>query len=278
MARLHDALPFTLVETRSDDPETVWVRDIAAASAVLEASVSRHPVATGIALQLLMLAPARELHDGLIMESLAYSALQGSFEFQQWLAFHEPKPPVDEGEGEPIELSRDGDELHISLNRPHKRNALNAAMREALLDAFEIALHSPEIRVTIDGRGRSFCAGGDLDEFGTFETPAHAHLVRIQRSLAVPMYDLRDRMTVRLHGRCAGAGIELPAFADRVVAGPDATFVLPELALGLIPGAGGTWSIPARIGPARTAWMLLSGLPVDAVTALEWGLIDAIDE
>ena len=71
-----------------------------------------------------------------------------------------------------------------------------------------------------------------------------------------------------------GAGIELPAFARRVVAAEDAFFQLPELSLGLIPGAGGTVSIPRRIGRQRTARLALSGERLDAATALEWGLVD----
>jgi enoyl-CoA hydratase/carnithine racemase len=77
-----------------------------------------------------------------------------------------------------------------------------------------------------------------------------------------------------LHGACAGSGIELPAFAGSVAARPGTRIWLPELAMGLIPGAGGTVSLPRRIGRGRTAWMALSGRPVDVPTALEWGLVD----
>jgi enoyl-CoA hydratase/carnithine racemase len=70
--------------------------------------------------------------------------------------------------------------------------------------------------------------------------------------------------------------VELPAFAHRVVATRDATFGLPEVGLGLIPGAGGTVSLPRRIGRHRTARLGLSGAAIDAATALEWGLVDEI--
>jgi enoyl-CoA hydratase/carnithine racemase len=78
------------------------------------------------------------------------------------------------------------------------------------------------------------------------------------------------------HGACVGAGVELAAFAGHVKATPDAFFQLPEVSMGLIPGAGGTVSITRRIGRQRTAWMALTGGRVDAATALEWGLIDDI--
>jgi enoyl-CoA hydratase/carnithine racemase len=74
-----------------------------------------------------------------------------------------------------------------------------------------------------------------------------------------------------------GAGAELPAFAGRVVAHPATRFALPELSLGLVPGAGGTVSLPRRIGRHRTALLGLTGTPINATTAFEWGLVDAID-
>jgi enoyl-CoA hydratase/carnithine racemase len=73
-----------------------------------------------------------------------------------------------------------------------------------------------------------------------------------------------------------GAGIEVPALAGHVVADPAAVISLPELALGLVPGAGGTASIPRRIGRQRTAALALSGTRIDAATALSWGLVDEI--
>ncbi len=79
-----------------------------------------------------------------------------------------------------------------------------------------------------------------------------------------------------MHGACLGSGIELPAFAGRLSAHNKSFFQLPELPLGLIPGAGGTVSIARRIGRQRTAWMVLSGRRINSATALEWGLIDDI--
>jgi enoyl-CoA hydratase/carnithine racemase len=70
--------------------------------------------------------------------------------------------------------------------------------------------------------------------------------------------------------------MELPAFAGRVAARRDAYFILPEVALGLVPGAGGTASVPRRIGRQRTAWLALSGERIDAPTALAWGLVDEL--
>jgi enoyl-CoA hydratase/carnithine racemase len=81
-----------------------------------------------------------------------------------------------------------------------------------------------------------------------------------------------------VHGACVGAGVELPAFASRVVADPGARFRLPEVAMGLVPGAGGTVSLPRRIGRQRTCRLALTGEWLDAETALRWGLVDELAE
>src|SRR5207302_4153330 len=135
------------------------------------------------------------------------------------------------------------------LNRPHVHNAFSTRLRDALIDGLQVALADDAVqRVVIDGAGPSFCSGGDLDEFGTFPDPAQAHLIRLSRNAGRMLADLAARVEVHLHGACMGAGIELPAFAGRVVAAPDTVLGLPEVGLGLVPGAGGTVSLPRRIG------------------------------
>ena len=114
------------------------------------------------------------------------------------------------------------------------------------------------------GNGPSFCSGGDLDEFGTRPDPATAHVTRLARSPARLIYRLRTRITVQLHGAAFGGGIEMAAFADIVEAHPDTRIALPEVGLGLIPGAGGTVSVTSRIGRQRTAALALSGREIDA--------------
>ena len=127
------------------------------------------------------------------------------------------------------------------------------------------------------GNGPSFCSCGDLDVLGTAPAPVDAHSIRTRRNAGVALSAIADRVEVHVHGTCVGAGVELPAFAGRVIAHPDTTFLLPEVSMGLVPGAGGTSSIPRRIGRHRAAYIGLIGRPFDANTALRWGLIDAID-
>jgi enoyl-CoA hydratase/carnithine racemase len=100
--------------------------------------------------------------------------------------------------------------------------------------------------------------------------------VRLQQSVGRAIDAVRDRVTVHLHGACIGSGIELPAFAGTVIAEPSTTIALPEVSLGLVPGAGGTVSLPRRIGRHRTARLALAGERVDAAVALSWGLVDAV--
>jgi enoyl-CoA hydratase/carnithine racemase len=134
--------------------------------------------------------------------------------------------------------------------------------------------------VVLTGNGPSFCSGGDLAEFGTFADPASAHLARTRHSPALVL----DELTVRLgracraevHGQVLGSGLEMAAYCGWVQAHPDAVLGLPELSLGLIPGAGGTVSITRRIGRWRTAYLVLSGRTIDPPTALRWGLIDEL--
>jgi len=172
---------------------------------------------------------------------------------------------------------RDGGRLALTFNRPGVHNAYNAASRDALCAALEVAAGDDSIEeIHIYGRGRSFCSGGDLSEFGSRRDPATAHLIRTGRSAARLLAEMSGRVTAHLHGACIGAGIELPAFVGRVLADPDTRIQLPEIALGLIPGAGGTVSLPRRIGRPRTAWLGLTGRRIDARTALAWGLVDAV--
>ena len=245
---------------------SLWDDEVAAA-------VDRNPDAAAACARLLA-DPPSSVEDGLVAESLAYAELQGGPEFAAWLAGRgavEPSPSP-----EPVRLERVGDHLTISLQRPEWHNALDVAMRDALCEAFALLAADPGLTATLRGDGPSFCSGGDLREFGTFPDQATAHAVRLERLPARGLAAVGDRVTAEVHGACVGAGAELAAFCHRVVARPGTTFRLPEVAMGLVPGQGGTVSLPRRIGARRTAWLALSGQAIDAATALEWGLVDEV--
>jgi enoyl-CoA hydratase/carnithine racemase len=245
-------------------------------------NLRRYPIAASVHVQLLRATEHMSLTDALSMESLAYATLQSGPEFRAWLQSPERKRgssvPDLQDDGPPVVVLRDGDNLRIELNRASRRNAISIEVRDALVEAFKLVEADSSIaHVRVSGRGRCFSIGGDLDEFGTAPDPASGHVIR---GLSLPArYLLRcvDRAEFHLHGACIGSGIELPAFADHVIAAEDAFFQMPELRFGLIPGAGGCVSLPRRIGRQRTALLVLTGRRLNAETALDWGLIDSLE-
>ncbi len=242
----------------------------------IAATIEASPIAAMTFVQLLRLIEGLRPDQALTAESLAYGVLQTGPEFGGWL--RQAKPVAGAGEPGPAVLidRRDGD-LHLTLNRPGNRNALSLEMRDALVEALDIARLDEEVRtVTLRGAGRCFSVGGDLSEFGLAPDPATAHWVRSVRSPARAMMAVGHRLTVQVQGACIGAGVELPAFAAEVIAAPDAFFQLPELKMGLLPGSGGCVSLSRRIGRQRTALLGLTGRRITASTALAWGLVDRI--
>ena len=252
--------------------------DGSAALAHVAHTVASCPLASTTLAVLLRSAATRSVPEGLVAESTAYGLLQSGPEFGSWRATRPPRPAVDTP-GPSVRVVRSGGELAITLDRPHRRNALDSSMRDGLVEAIGIAVLDPSVTaVRLDGAGPSFCSGGDLDEFGSRSDPVSAHLLRLARSPARMLAEVADKLVVHLHGHVAGSGIELAAFAGRVSATPDTRISLPEVRLGLIPGAGGTVSLPRRIGRQRTLFLALATESIDATTALGWGLVDAVGD
>ena len=244
--------------------------------AQLTGNIKKQPTAAATLVQVLRHNEHADTTQGLLAESLAYSTLQNSSGFRTWLANQTQPPPQPAQEA--VLTTRYDNQLNITLNRPQVHNAYNEATKDALCQALQLAHSDPKItRVSINGNGASFCAGGDLSEFGSAADAGLAHLSRTTRSAGALLHTLTCETKVHLHGACIGAGIELPAFADFVSADPQTFFALPEVAMGLIPGAGGTVSICQRIGRHRTAHLAISSAQLGADVALAWGLIDRIE-
>jgi enoyl-CoA hydratase/carnithine racemase len=251
------------------------VPDPAATVRALQAAATASPQAAVTLAQVLRASERLDVRAALNVESFAYSTLLGGAEFGRWLASRPARPVPQPGPGPAVIIERHAAALQITLNRPARRNAYSRELRDALTEALLVPVLDETIRrVVITGAGPSFCSGGDLDEFGTAPDLATAHFIRTRAGAAGLLHRIADRAEVRAHGTCIGAGIELAAFAGRVIARPGTTFRLPEVAMGLIPGAGGTVSIPRRIGRWRTLYLALSGSPLDAGTAVAWGLVD----
>ncbi len=243
-------------------------------AAGLAKQVMAMPQAAAVTVQLLRLLPSLSPDEGLTAESLAYGLLQGSDEHRQWIAVQSPGPQRSQGR---VQLDRVGEQLIVTLDRPACGNAIDRAMRDQLYDAFAFAALDPDIRrVSLRGQGRSFCLGAELGEFGTTTDPATAHAIRSCTLPARVAAGCANKLDVHVQGGCVGAGLELAAWARRFTAASNAWFQLPELAMGILPGAGGCVAMSRRIGRQRTALLTLSGKRISARQALGWGLIDAV--
>ena len=174
-----------------------------------------------------------------------------------------------------IIVQHDGPIARITLNRPDRLNSFTAAMHEELKEALnEIA----EARVIVlTGAGRGFCAGQDLNDravssgdhpvdLGMTVETAWNPLIRKITSLPQPVI-------ARVNGVAAGAGANIALACDMVVAARSAKFIQSFSAIGLIPDSGGTWALPRLVGQARAMGLALTGEPLSAEKAEEWGLI-----
>jgi enoyl-CoA hydratase/carnithine racemase len=275
-----NAATFTLTEEPCADRRVISVDSVIDTLAELKQRCARWPHASGVCDDVLRaVQPAGPALAGVLTESLAYSTLQAGPEFARWLT-ERGRVRMPEF-ADPVQAQRDGDVLRIRFNRPQRHNAFSTDARAALLEALAVAQLDPSVSgIVLTGNGPSFCSGGDLAEFGTFADPASAHLARTRHSPALAIDALTARLgrscRAEVHGRVMGSGLEMAAFCGWIEAHEDSVFGLPELSLGLIPGAGGTVSVTRRIGRWRTAYLVLTGRTLDAATALAWGLVDAI--
>ena len=217
-------------------------------------------------------------------ESLAYATLQGGTEFAEWLQ-RQPRRVRRADEGSLVavtERSTDGAAVvDVTLDRSRLKNSIDAALRNQLIEILDaLAYRSDVSTIALRGNGSSFSIGGDLAEFGTVDNPTEAHLIRLATSIAARLIRFAHNdvaIHAYLHGTVIGAGVELAAFGDTVVARPDATFQLPELSLGLLPGAGGTVSLTRRVGRQQAARLILLGQAIGVEQAAQIGLIDRIE-
>ena len=251
-----------------------FVEDISIAIQELDEMISLHTQPALVLAHLLRQKAYQNVSQGLVLESLSYGMLQSGSQFKAWLNQRGDIAPVlDE---KPVVLaSRSDESLEIYLNRPERSNAYSSDMRDQLFDFLQIARFDEAVtKVKLHGLGKSFCSGGDLAEFGSVDFPPDGHIIRMHRSPALSSHSIADKLEVYLHGVCAGAGIEIPAFASRVFGNESVEIFLPEISMGLIPGAGGTVSLPRRIGPQKTAYLAMSGKTLSLSDALAWGVID----
>jgi enoyl-CoA hydratase len=177
-----------------------------------------------------------------------------------------------------VDVEREGPVARIFLNRPEKANALNSPALDALRRALrELAGDRPLRTLILGGRGRTFCGGADREELNalTAET-AGAFVTRIH-DVCQAIRELPVPVVARLHGAVIGAGLEIAAACDLRVAAQGTKFAMPEVRLG-IPSVVEAALLPRLMGSGRAAWLVLTGEAIDALRALEWGLIEEIEQ
>ncbi|HEY7269734.1 MAG TPA: enoyl-CoA hydratase/isomerase family protein [Dehalococcoidia bacterium] len=178
-------------------------------------------------------------------------------------------------EKQAVSVEPGGSIAWVTLNRPDKHNAVNLQMRDDLWSAMEWLRADPDVGVIVlRGAGESaFSAGADITEFGTAPSYVDARRARRERDLWGLMLDMEKPMIAAIQGFALGAGCEMSLCCDLRVASEDARFGLPEVNLGYIPSAGGTQLLPRTIARGNAMLMVLSGEPIDATRAYEFGLV-----
>lgn len=181
-----------------------------------------------------------------------------------------------------ILFKSDGGIARLMLNRPERLNAFTAQMHQEVADALTHVETDADARVLLlTGAGRAFCAGQDLAEREVHAGPLdlseatriyYNPLIRRLAALPIPV-------VCAVNGVAAGAGVNLALACDIVIARSSARFVQAFSAIGLVPDAGGTWTLPHLIGQARALGFTLTGSTLSAGVAADWGLIwKAIDD
>ena len=178
---------------------------------------------------------------------------------------------------ETILVNRTGDLVEITLNRPDRLNSFNDDMHLALFAAIEQARDTGARAILLTGAGRGFCAGQDLGDRDPAKmdgppdlsltlTKFYNPLIRLIRSLDIPV-------VCAVNGVAAGAGANVALACDIVLAAEGAKFIQSFAKVGLVPDAGGSWSLTRLLGEARAKALALTTEPLLATTAAEWGLI-----
>lgn len=177
-----------------------------------------------------------------------------------------------------IDLGQDGGVVWITLNRPDKLNAFTAAMHKELREVLSRVQTADDVRcLVISGKGRGFCAGQDLADLdmnalGNVVEDHYNPLIRTLTTLNKPVI-------ASVNGVAAGAGANMALACDIVLAARSAKFIQSFNQLGLVPDGGGTWTLPRLIGLAKATAITLTGEPIVAETAEQWGMIyKAVDD
>jgi enoyl-CoA hydratase/carnithine racemase len=179
---------------------------------------------------------------------------------------------------ETVIYEKKGHVAYVTLNRPNALNAYSVRMRDDLYEVLTAVRADDEVRVAVlNGAGeKAFCAGADLTEFLTAPSVVRARRIRGVRDLWGLFLKIPQPLIAALHGYVLGSGLEIALFCDLRIAADDVVFGLPEVGLGIIPGAGATQTLPRVAGLSRCLDMLLTGRRLNAKEAHQYGLVSRV--
>jgi 2-(1,2-epoxy-1,2-dihydrophenyl)acetyl-CoA isomerase len=178
-----------------------------------------------------------------------------------------------------LELRRDGAMARITLDRP-PANALDLTMARELAEVALVCDEDPEVRVVVlTGRGKAFCAGGDLASFGAAGERVPTLLKEVTAGLHVAIARfarMRAPVIAAVNGVAAGAGFSLVTACDLAVAAASARFTMAYTRAGLVPDGSSTFFLPRLIGMRRTQELMITNRMLSAAEALEWGVLTRV--
>lgn len=179
-----------------------------------------------------------------------------------------------------IDLDRDGAVAIITINRPERRNAMDAEHYAGLSRAWIEVRDNPAIRTAIitGAGGKAFCAGADLKSFTAAPAPLAELMLTQQGQLLNRGLDIWKPVIAAVNGACLGGGMTLVLATDIRVAARHATFSVSEVKRGLFPANGGTQRLIQQLPHAIAMELLLTGDSIDAATAERWGLVNRVVE
>lgn len=176
---------------------------------------------------------------------------------------------------EHVRVSRSGDVVTITMDRPDRRNALSTAHLHELVDAFRTTGYGDARGIVLAGNGKVFSAGHDFADVAGADEPAVLTMLEVCTELMTLMQQVPQPVIARVHGLATAAGCQLVASADLAVAAESAGFAAP--------GGKGGWfchtpmvAVARNVGRKRAMELALSGDVIDAATALDWGLVNSV--
>lgn len=167
---------------------------------------------------------------------------------------------------------------YVTLNQPDVLNIYNIRMRDDLYQVLAAIKDDEEVKVAIfKGAGeKAFCAGADLTEFLTAPSPIIGRQARWARDVWGLFLSLPQPLIAAVHGYVLGSGMEIALCCDIIIASEDARFGMPEVGLGIIPAAGGTQTLPRRIGLAKSIELLFTNRFIGSAEAHQIGLVNRV--